>query len=227
MYFNYKGAWTGGHDVVGPTPRLKHGTWLKERHEQASRSGSAWRTREASNITVKARYLLGPGQGAPINESYTVPAKQRLTVSVNKEIGTNKDDSVQLTSTGSFIAERPMYFKLTTMSGRAAPTSWGPTAPPRPGSLPKVPPGITSPSGLPCQNPGNSDAHATITYYTASGQAIKQVLDCKRQYKADRQREPGRRSQPGHIGEGFIGQPDIVERPMYFTTTVCGQAVTT
>ena len=48
--------------------------------------------------------------GSPIEKTYTVPAMERLTKSVNDEIGSDKDVSARLTSSSKFIAERPMYF---------------------------------------------------------------------------------------------------------------------
>ena len=114
MYFNYQGLaehnWQGGHCVVGAN--APDDTWYFA--EGTTRNGfEEWLCMQNpgnSSIEVTARYMMGEGQGNPIDKTYTVPAMERLTKSVNDEIGPDKDVSVRLTSGSEFIAERPMYF---------------------------------------------------------------------------------------------------------------------
>jgi len=114
MYFTYAGlgnhGWTGGHDVLGANAPVDEASFA----EGTTRGGfEEWlciQNPNASAIDVDARYLLGPGQGSPATKTYHVPGKQRMTVSVNQAVGANKDVSIRLSSSGTFIAERPMYF---------------------------------------------------------------------------------------------------------------------
>ena len=114
MYFDYRGLaehnWDGGHCVVGANS--PDDTWYFA--EGTTRGGfEEWLCMQnpgKTPIEVTATYMLGEGQGNPIEKTYTVPAMERLTKSVNEEIGSDKDVSVRLTSSSQFIAERPMYF---------------------------------------------------------------------------------------------------------------------
>ena len=119
MYFNYLGLaqnnWTGGHDVVGTNSTntdwfFAEGTTRKNAVDGAFEEWLCLQNPGTTPLTVNATYQLAVGQGSPITKSYTVPGQERLTVSVNEEIGQNKDCSVFLHSTSNFIAERPMYF---------------------------------------------------------------------------------------------------------------------
>ncbi len=117
MYFNYLGMgnwhWTGGDCVLGATELAKEYFFA----EGCTRAGfEEWLTIQnpgAAAITVSAVYELGAGQGTPANKSYSVPALGRITLYVPTEAGANKDVSVHLASSSTFLAERPMYFDYT------------------------------------------------------------------------------------------------------------------
>jgi hypothetical protein len=219
MYFNYQGLasnnWTGGHDVVGTNaPNTK---WYMA--EGTTRPGfEEWLCLQnpgSSAISIKATYQLGPGQGSPVSKSYTVPAQQRLTVSVNREIGPNKDDSVYLSSDHNFIAERPMYFNYQgvwtgghdVLGANTPSTTWffaeGTTR-------------ANFNEWLCLQNPENSDAHATITYYPAAGSPIKKTWTI-----AANSRLTVNVNNDAGINQDISAKVSsdkaiIVERPMYF-----------
>ncbi len=117
MYFNYSGMgnwhWTGGSCVVGSTQPAKEYYFA----EGCTRAGfEEWLTLQnpgASAISVTATYQLGAGQGNPVVKSYPVPAASRITLFVPNEAGADKDVSVHLASSSTFLAERPMYFRYT------------------------------------------------------------------------------------------------------------------
>ena len=215
MYFNYHGAWTGGHDVVGANAPAK-ACYLAE---GTTRGGfEEWLCLQnpgSNQITVNATYQLGSGQGAPISKSYVIPAKQRLTVSVNQEIGPDKDDSVVLTSTDSFIAERPMYFDYQG-AWTGGHDVLGAT------SLAKTcffAEGTTRDNfneWLCLQNPGNADAHLTITYYTSSGQAINKnwTVSANSRLTVNVNQDAG--ANQDISAKVSSDKPIIAERPMYF-----------
>jgi hypothetical protein len=219
MYFDYMGLnndnWTGGHDVVGANAPAR--TWYFA--EGSTRAGfEEWLTIQnpaSSAMTVNATYQLGAGQGTPIIKSYSVPAKQRLTVSVNQEIGPEKDDSVKLTSSSAFIAERPMYFSYhglwtgghDVLGANNTAKTWF------------FAEGTTRDDfdeWLTLQNPGSSDAHVTITYYTTSGQAIPRswTVGASSRLTVDVNQDAG--ANQDISAKVSSDEPIIAERPMYF-----------
>ena len=224
MYFNYLGLaannWTGGHDVVGANFPTKdwyfaEGTTRKNSVDGQFEQWLCLLNPRAAPLTVTATYQLAAGQGSPVSKSYTIPAQQRLTVSVNSEIGQGKDCSVYLHSTSGFIAERPMYFNY---QGKWTGGSdvLGANNPAQTWYLAE---GTTRPNfdeWLCLQNPGDTDAHTTINYYTANGQVItKQWM-----VKANNRLTVSATSDVGEnqdiSAKVSSDQPIIVERPMYF-----------
>jgi hypothetical protein len=219
MYFAYQGLashnWTGGHCVVGALSPAKE--WYLA--EGTTRDGfEEWLCLQnpgSSDITVNATYQLGSGQGDPINKSYTVPAQQRLTVSVNKEIGPEKDASIQLTSTGSFITEKPMYFLYhgawdgghDVLGARTSATNWF------------FAEGYTGPNfeeWLCLQNPGTTPADVTITYYPESGSPITKTWTVGANSRQTVNVNVDAGANLSISAKVESKQPIIVERPMYF-----------
>jgi hypothetical protein len=136
-------------------------------------------------------------------------------VSVNNEIGPEKDDSVALTSTGSFIAERPMYFNYQNkwtgghdvLGANASAKTWF------------FAEGTTRDNfneWLCLQNPGNTDAKVTITYYTATGQAIDKpwTVPANSRLTVNVNQDAG--ANQDISARVSSDQPIIAERPMYF-----------
>lgn len=219
MYFSYQGLashnWTGGHCVVGAESPAKE--WYLA--EGTTRDGfEEWLCLQNPNsfpITVNASYLLGPGQGGPVGKSYTVPAQQRLTVSVNKELGPEKDVSVKLTCDSDFLAERPMYF-LYHGAWDGGHDVIGAGAPAQTWFLAE---GYTGPNfeeWLCIENPGSADTNIEVTYYPGSGNPIVRswTLAGNSRLTINVNQDAG----PGLEISAKIKsqQPIIVERPMYF-----------
>jgi hypothetical protein len=172
----------------------------------------------SSQIVVKATYQLGSRQGSPIHRSYSIPAHQRLTVSVNREIGPNKDCSMSLASSSDFIAERPMYFDYKpgeknwdgghdVIGASAAATTWyfaeGYT-------------GNGFDEWLCLQNPASEKATVTITYYPESGTPISRqhVVTPNSRMTVDVNTEAG--ANLSMSARVTSDKPVIAERPMYF-----------
>ena len=215
MYFNYHGAWTGGHNVVGAN--APSNTWYFA--EGTTRSGfEEWLCLQNpgdSPITVNARYLLGPGQGDPISNTYTVPAKQRLTVSVNAEVGPEKDASIQLTSTGRFIAERPMYFDYQNVL-TGGHDVLGVKTPAKNWYFAEGYTGANFAEWLCVQNPNAKDATLQVTYYPASGLPMTKpwTVAANTRLTIDVNQDAGPNLEIS--AKVTSSQPVIVERPMYF-----------
>lgn len=114
MYFDYTGRgnwhWRGGHVAMGATS-LSNEYYLAE---GTTRQGfEQWLTLQnpsPTTVDITAVYQLGPGQGTPITQVYTVPGGSRSTVFVADVVGGEKDVSVKLTAPAPFLAERPLYF---------------------------------------------------------------------------------------------------------------------
>ncbi|MBK5093899.1 MAG: hypothetical protein JJE48_10350, partial [Actinobacteria bacterium] len=108
MYFDYKGAWRGGHDTVGSTALSRE--WYFA--EGTTRTGfEEWLCIQnpGAETTAQVEYLFPGGQREV--RSYPLRANARTTISVNGEVGPEKDVSVRVSSGGEVMCERPMYFK--------------------------------------------------------------------------------------------------------------------
>jgi streptogramin lyase len=225
MYFNYLGLamnnWTGGHDVVGTNSPAKdwyfaEGTTRKNSTDGAFEEWLCLQNPGSSAITVNATYQLGAGQGTPVARSCAVPAQQRLTVSVNRELGQDKDCSVHLNSTSDFIAERPMYFSYHSVAWTGGHDVLGANSTATTWFFAEGTTRDNFEEWLCLQNTGNGDAHATITYYTTSGQVINKSWTVSANTRLTV-------SVNGDVGANqdisarvSSDNPIIVERPMYF-----------
>ena len=110
MYFNYKGAWNGGHDVLGATAAGKEWYFAEGTTRGGFEEWLCLQNPNATGIQVTATYMFGPGQGENLVKTYGLQPNSRTTLMVNNEVGAEKDVSIKLTSASDFIAERPMYF---------------------------------------------------------------------------------------------------------------------
>gem|GEM_PF-4080998 len=110
MYFNYKGVWTGGHDVVGTN--APSDTWYFA--EGTTRTNfEEWiclQNPNAHEVEALLTYMQDDGNNRL--QTVALPPTSRVTVWVNNFIYGEHDVSVRVESSdGSpIIAERPMYF---------------------------------------------------------------------------------------------------------------------
>jgi hypothetical protein len=225
MYFNYQGLaqnnWTGGHDVVGTnSPNtdwyFAEGTTRKNAVDGAFEQWLCLQNPGTKPITVTATYQLAAGQGNPISKSYTVPAQQRLTVPVNNEIGPDKDCSVYLHSDSNFIAERPMYFSYHASAWTGGHDVLGVNSTASTWFFAEGTTRTNFEEWLCLQNPGNSDAHTTITYYTTSGQVIPKQWTVKANTRLTVSANTDVGANQDISSKVSSDKPIIVERPMYF-----------
>jgi len=127
MYFDYNGDWDDGHVSPGNVnPSLE------------------WRFAEGSAFsgineyvlivnpgdkaaTVRATYLLGPGEGVH-NATYVIGPRSRATVYVNAELsarGSPSQVALELSSDQPIVAERAMYFDMGRGGGGREPIRGG------------------------------------------------------------------------------------------------------
>jgi hypothetical protein len=227
MYFSYAGTsghgWTGGSCVMG-APLLASSFYFAE---GTTRAGfEEWLTIQNPNptaITVTANYQLGPGQGAPVNRTYTIDPNRRSTILVNSAtvgVGTEKDVSVLLTCPNLFLAERPMYFDYQGLA------QWGWTGghcvigAPSPATEWFFAEGYTGQyfeEWLCIQNPGTTAANLTITYYPqGGGTPITRTHSVGANTRFNIPVNVDAGSNFSISAKLTFTQPVIVERPMYF-----------
>jgi len=227
IYFDYSGSgtvhWRGGHCVVG-VPALSKEYYFAE---GTTRSGfDEWLTLQNPNpqeITVSAVYQLGAGQGETVERTYSIPGVSRKTVFVPgpEGVGREKDVSVRLTSSYSFLAERPTYFSyyFKGLSAEGGHCVIGADAPAGEWFFAEGYTGPNSDQWLCLQNPGDEDAVVEIIYYTQE----EGTLPARTETVPARTRRTLMVNE--HAGPGYqlstrvklISGPEIIaERPMYF-----------
>jgi len=108
MYFDYKGAWRGGHSSSGSSELSSEWHFA----EGSTRKGfEEWLTimNPGETATTASVQYLFPG-GDPVMRDYPLAAHSRTTLFVNAEVGPEKDVSVDVTTGEPVLCERPMYF---------------------------------------------------------------------------------------------------------------------
>ena len=218
MYFNYHGLashnWNGGHCVLGTLAPTT--TWCFA--EGTTRSNfEEWlciQNPNANPITVNATYNFAQGQGSAVNKSYTVPAKQRLTVSVNQDVGPNKDVSCFLSSESDFIAERPLYFNYKGVWDDGS-NVFGAYSPGRKWAFAEGYTGQNFEEWLCLWNPYEETADVTITFYPESGTPLSASYSVP---GATRYTVNVNALVPNRGISAIVNSSEqiVVERPMYF-----------
>ena len=224
VYFDYQGldqhGWKGGHCVLGATELDNQ--WLFA--EGTTREGfEQWLCLQNPNperITVNATYLFSPSQGEPAMREYTVEPYERLTVSVNREIGAWKDVSTRLTSDSQFLAERPVYF-LYHGAYDGGHDVIGARRPAQDWLFAEGYTGGSFEDWLSIQNDNDQPANVTVTYYPENGGAIVRdhLVDPMSRYTVDVNNDAGR----GLAISTWVYSDltVIVERPIYFGYQGC------
>ena len=217
MYFNYKGMWKGGHDVVGTNnPRTKWYFAEGCTREGPSANFHTWLCmqnprEEAVQATIT--YMLESGDNQV--KEVTIPALSRKTVSVNADVGPGKDVSMMVESSNAIICERPVYFSYQGVQegghdviGAVQPANeWYLAEGTTHGGF----------STYVCmQNPNDTEASVTLEYMIEDGNADDQKLVISA------------RSRKTILVNDWVGpgqnvsikvtsdNPIIIERPMYF-----------
>ena len=151
MYFDYGGAWTGGHISGGTACPTMSGTSRRATPGRGSRSGSACRTPttptspSSSSPTCSATAATdSPG----LYRAGPCPAPPSRSTTRWGRTGTSPSSA---TSDAPFIAERPMYFDYRGTVGRGARGHRGHRIPRSAGSSRKATPGRASRSGSACR----------------------------------------------------------------------------
>lgn len=115
MYFNYHGAWTGGHDNIG-LKSLSDEWYLAE---GTTRNGfEEWITiQNPTNGSCGVHIYYSDNTGIIGDGIYVVSEYSRVTVNVNKDVGAGKDVSCHIVTDFPIAVERPMYFNYNRWTG--------------------------------------------------------------------------------------------------------------
>ncbi|MFH1150992.1 MAG: VCBS repeat-containing protein [Actinomycetota bacterium] len=225
MYFNYKSAWDGGHNVMGALCAQK--TWYFAEGTCRPNFDPYLCIQNPGGSAAAVRITYMKGDGATQAQDVNVPAHSRSTVRVKDALGEGDtaafDFSCKVESTNDHdvIVERPMYFNYAGAwtgghnvmgAGNPAPVWYFAEGTCRPGFE----------SYLCVQNPGSSAAAVKVTYMLGDGTTKDQTLSVpKNSRQTVRVKDV--------LGEGNTPAFDfsckvettndhdvIVERPMYF-----------
>lgn len=107
MYFDYKGAWRGGHTVTGANELGRE--WFFA--EGSTRRGfEEWLCilNPGPEAEARVEYLFDNGEA--LERRYTLGANARTTIFVNQEVGPDKDVSLRVRGGSDMLCERAMYF---------------------------------------------------------------------------------------------------------------------
>jgi exo-beta-1,3-glucanase (GH17 family) len=225
MYFNYKGVWTGGHDVVGavyPAPTFYFA-------EGTCRPGfdSYLCIQNPGGTDAKVHITYMKADNTTDTQDVTVGKTSRSTVRVKDKLGTGDDPAhdfstkVECINGQTIIAERPMYFNYhgvwtggSDVVGKTSPSSTYYFAE-----------GTCRPNFDPyfcIQNPGNTAANVTLTYMKGdSTTATDQVtVPPNSRSTVSPRNNLGTGDDTAHDFSAKVectnGQKIIAERPMYF-----------
>ncbi|MBU1671862.1 MAG: IPT/TIG domain-containing protein [Actinobacteria bacterium] len=216
MYFNFGGAWTGGHDVVGAIAPLQDWYFAEGTTRDGFCEYLCLQNPGTAAAEVAITYMLGTGETKV--QTVSIDPTSRQTVDVRAFLGPNADCSAYIHSDTGIIAERPMYFIYKPGSdnwtgghdvvGASSPrTEWF------------FAEGTTRDGfdeWLCLQNPGPSDAVVNIVYMLGTGDNKTQVVTVPSfsRKTLDVVNFLGRGQDVSMTVKS--DQPIVAERPMYF-----------
>jgi hypothetical protein len=218
MYFQYHGAWGGGHDVAGALqPSTKwcfgEGTTRSNAEDGYYEEWLCLQNPGASPASVTIDYLLE--SGAPVTRRYSLAPTSRTTVDVMREVGPGHDVSAVVRSATPIVAERPMYFSYKGVwnGGDVALGLAGPV------TERCFAEGCTRDgfqTWLSIGNPNAAGSEVTVDYFLGTGRTVtRQVgVPAGARLTIDVNRDVG----PGQDVSLRVRatEPVMVERPMYF-----------
>jgi hypothetical protein len=172
MYFNYGGAWTGGHDTMGATGERADWYFAEGTTRRNFVTYFCIANNTDAQAAVTVSYFMDSGDSKDILR--LVEPHSRATIDASSDVGFEKDFSCRVSSTNGvgIVAERPMYFNYAgaitgghdAMGASEPRTDWyfaeGTTR-------------RSFASYLCVANPGAEPASITITYMTSSASPLK------------------------------------------------------
>jgi hypothetical protein len=114
MYFNFKGAWAGGHNAVGVAAPAAEWYFAEGTCRPGFEPYICILNPGGGTANVNLTYMLGDGR--QVGKSVKVAPRSRQTVYVKDHLGEGDDSAhdfsckVECVSGGGIVVERPMYF---------------------------------------------------------------------------------------------------------------------
>jgi len=218
----HSGAYPSYTDLIGYTPPTGTPFYFAE---GCTRPGyETWlciQNASAKDAEVTVTYMLGNGQN--FEQSVTVPALSRGTVSVNDYIrgvtDPYQDVSTKVVSTNgaSIIVERPMYFNANSINGGHDVV--GANSPQNDWYFAEGNTYNWNHEWLCLQNPGSSAASVTVDYMLGDGsvQTKNYTVNLLSRSTIDVNTALGNKPADVSMKVHSEGGPIVAERPMYFT----------
>ncbi len=223
VYFNYHGAWSGGHDVVGTAGPSSTFYFAEGSTRPGFDSYLCVQNPGAGAARVRITYMLGTGSTKV--QELEVPAHSRSTVRAVDVLGSGDGASydfaakVESLNGAGIVAERPVYFDYGGWTGGhdvAGATS--------PSSEHYFAEGTTRPGFDPylcVMNPGKEPTRVNVTYMLGDGRVRSSSLDVGAHARSTvRVRDVlGSGDDPSHdFSMKVRSSPGAVvaERPVYF-----------
>ena len=109
MYFEYKGKWPGGHDVVGASSLDVYFYFAEGYTGEGFEEWLCLMNPNEESIEVQVKYMFADSD--PQEQNFSMGPTSRKTVNVNDAVGPDKNVSIEVyASNNRFMAERPIYF---------------------------------------------------------------------------------------------------------------------
>ncbi len=117
MYFNYAGAWSGGHCVIGAT--APHAEWFFAEGYTGTGFDQYLCLQNPAGTPAQVQVDYYVAGGAGMSRQVTVPASSRVTIYANEQAGAGLQlsTSVRVLSGPDIVVERPMYFSYNGWDG--------------------------------------------------------------------------------------------------------------
>lgn len=213
MYFDYKGTITGGSDAVGATAPAR-AWYFAEGYTSAG--FEEYVTLQNPNLapTIAGIDYMFPG-GTTMHRDVPLKATSRTTISVNQDVGPEKEVSVRVTSGLPIVAERPMYYQTDRWKG--GDDIVGVTSPSRTWLFAEGYTGDGFDEWLTVQNPTLTPTTYTVTYMDGDGRVSQSTHQMAAQARdtVDVRKEAGAGKEVSVRIDSAV--PVVAERPMYFT----------
>ena len=223
VYFNYKGAWTGGHDVVGAGGPSSTFYFAEGTTRPGFDPYLCVQNPGAGAARVRITYMLGTGSTKV--QELEVPARSRSTVRAVDVLGSGDGASydfaakVESLNGAGIVAERPVYFDYGGWTGGH--DVLGATSP---SSEHYFAEGTTRPgfdTYLCVMNPGKEPTRVDVTYMLGDGRVKTSSVDVDAHARSTvRVRDVlGTGDDPAHDFSMVVRSSPgavVAERPVYF-----------
>lgn len=108
LYFNFGGSWPGGSDVMGATAGSLQWYFAEGYTGTGFSEWLCLQNADSVPANVTVNYFFKNGGNQP--KTLQIPAHSRRNISVNQDVGPDKEVSVSVTSNVPIVAERPLYY---------------------------------------------------------------------------------------------------------------------